>query len=174
MRAVTSFPDFSVTHMQISDIFRNLPKWAANEYQNFSVASWRRGAWIDKRFEKWPKRSRADEGRAILMKSGALRRSIRSRHGRDWFEIFTVSPYAKIHNEGGKIEVTPAMRRYFWAMHNKAKKRRKTEEAEFWKNMAITKKTHFVIPKRKFMGESLLLERRVVAQVERGLALAFR
>lgn len=174
MKVRTEFPDFSVTRSSLTDIFKNLPEWAGREYLNFSVGSFRRQNWIDRTPQRWKERNLKDEGRGILVKSGALRRSVRMRHGADWFEIFTESPYAKIHNEGGKLEITPAMRRYFWAMHYKAKKRKKEELAGFWKNMALTKKTHFNITKRQFMGTSWMMNQRIARQVERGVALALR
>lgn len=174
MKIKTEFPDFSITRSSITDIFKNLPQWAGREYVNFSVNSWRRQNWIDQRAQPWKKRQKVDEGRAILMKSGALRRSISMRHGEDYWEIYTVSQYAKIHNEGGKIAITEQMRRFFWAMHYKEKKRGRTDAANYYKALALTQKAALDIPKRQFMGASKLLERRVVAQVERGLSNALR
>lgn len=174
MRVTTQFPDFRATRSSLNDIFKNLPQWAGNEYLNNSVSSFRRGGYIDNRFEPWPERKNKDEGRATLVKRGALRRSIRMRFGADWFEIFTESEYAKLHNEGGRVEVTKKMRGYFWAMHYKAKKRKQNEDADFWRSLALTKKPYLEFPKRQFMGDSGILRRRVVAQVERGLRFAFR
>lgn len=174
MRVRSEFPDFAVTRTSLTDIFRNLPQWAGQEYLNFSVGSFRRQNWIDRTPERWKQRRVVDEGRAILVKRGALRRSIRMKHGADWFEIYTASPYAKIHNEGGRLEITAKMRRYFWAMHYKAKKRKNDELAGYWKNMALTKKTHFEISKRQFMGNSWMMNQRIARQVERGVARALR
>ena len=42
--------------------------------------------------------------------------------------------YAKIHNEGGKILITPKMRRFFWAKFKETGK-------EYWKGLALTKNT---------------------------------
>ena len=58
--------------------------------------------------------------------------------------------YARIHNEGGEVEVTPRMRKFFWAMYYKAGKTGKV--AEHWKSMALAKK--ITIPQRQFMGDS--------------------
>lgn len=58
--------------------------------------------------------------------------------------------YARIHNEGGEVEVTPRMRKFFWAMYYKAGRRGKV--AEHWKSMALAKKIQ--IPQRQYMGDS--------------------
>lgn len=167
------FPDFSVTRTAMGDVFKNLPKWAGNAALNFFKDSWRRQGFIDRRFERWPKRRNDPAGkeRALLVKSGALRRSLRLRTGNDWFEIYTDMPYAKAHNEGAVVvqKVTPRQRRYFWAMHSKAKKRGRGDEAERWKRMALSQKLTIRIPKRQFMGHSNFIERRIVAHVERAL-----
>lgn len=55
--------------------------------------------------EKWKRRKGdTDETRGLLVQSGTLRRSIRSRimEGGKGVEITSSVPYAKIHNEGGK------------------------------------------------------------------------
>jgi len=62
--------------------------------------------------------------------------------------------YAEIHNFGGKIEITPKMRRYFWAMF------KQTGDA-YYKGLALTKKKHFDIPERKFIGNTLAMEPRL-------------
>lgn len=51
--------------------------------------------------------------------------------------------YAQIHNAGGRIPVTPKMRKFFWAKYYETKK-------EVWRNMALNKKGYVEIPKREF------------------------
>lgn len=82
-------------------------------------------------------------------------------------------PYAAIHNEGGKITVTAAMKKYFWAMHLKAKggsekymrgkkKVALSKEAENWKYMALMKVgSTITIPKRQFVGEHSEVKRMI-------------
>ncbi len=53
-------------------------------------------------------------------------------------------PYAVIHEEGGQIPKTDRMRRFFWA------KWYETNE-DFWKNMAISKKSVINIPSRPIL-----------------------
>jgi len=172
------FPDFKKEQIALESLFKNLPVWAGNAALNFFKDSWRRQGFIDSRFERWPKRrnDRDGKGRAILVSSGALRRSLRLRTGGTWFEIYTDVPYAKAHNEGETIEqtVTPRQRRFFWAMHAKARRTGDTAGADLWRAFALSKKLTIKMPKRKFMGRSRLLERRIGAHVERGLLAALR
>lgn len=64
-------------------------------------ASFRKRGFTDKGFKKWKKRKKKEPGRAILVKTGDLKRSIRK--GRVSFRQTTISsklPYSAIHNEG--------------------------------------------------------------------------
>lgn len=53
--------------------------------------------------------------------------------------------YAPIHEDGGTIQITPKMRKFFWAMFAKT-------GDEGWKWMALTKKTVITIPARPYMA----------------------
>ncbi len=58
-------------------------------------------------FRPWPERKIQDKkrpGRAILVDTGALRRSIKKEDSTDHTTISTDIPYARIHNEGGDIK----------------------------------------------------------------------
>lgn len=118
-------------------------------------------------------RKNKDEGRAILVKRGKLRNSIRySKHvysGKNKaiaFELFAGDNskinYAKIHNEGGTIPITSKMRAFFWAMFAKTKQ-------PIYKALAL-KRTPIVIPKREFFGlsesEKSLLEKMIKEKLE--------
>ena len=74
--------------------------------QNFT-----RKAFFDR---PWPAR-KMDTGRGtLLVVSGAMRRSLRCTAARGSLYFSSELPYFSIHNRGGKVPVTPAMRRYFW------------------------------------------------------------
>lgn len=174
------FPDFRKDRFKIDQIFHNLPTWAGNAYLNFFLDSWERQGWLDRGLERWAQR-KFDEGarrgrRAILVGpgSGRLRRSLRLRVGTDFFEVYTNTPYAEIHNEGGKVvqKVTPRQRRYFWAMYYKHKRR--PDVAERWRRMALSDTITMEIPKRQFMGDSDVMRRRLVLHIERALANALK
>lgn len=115
--------------------------------KNFFVESFRKQGWDDKTVQKWQPRKHADKrgGRAILVKSGDLRRSIiRDPANRAALSIKIHSdlPYAKIHNEGliGK---------------------------------AFGKRT-FKMPKRQFMGDSYNLNEKVKKVIVKRLDQVFK
>ena len=70
---------------------------------NHFTKSFRDGGFTDESLETWKPRKRAERGksRAVLVKSGRLRRSLRSRRfGVLSVKIMTDVPYARVHNNG--------------------------------------------------------------------------
>lgn len=149
---------------------------------------------FDKNFERqaffsesWQRRSSPTRrGGHILVGTGSLRRSITTRVTDNSIRFFSTLPYASIHNEGGEIVVTERMKRYFWHKHyeatsgfgrkkdgskrNDKRTRRLTEEAEFWKWMALKKAgTKIRIPRRQFLGASPEVEKAVTEIIEENL-----
>lgn len=137
--------------------------------------------------QKWARRKfNDDKSRGLLIRTGNLRRSITGRvTDRDSVVIETTEPYARIHNEGGIITVTRKMKKYFWyryqtvtggkaadgfsnnlqrkkngAPRNNKRNRALTEEAEFYRRMAMKKAgSKITIPKRQFIGNHPDLEK---------------
>ena len=104
-----------------------------------------------------------------MLRSGALRASISSEVAGSRLTFGSSLPYASLHNAGGTITVTPKMLKFFWAMYYRAagniKKTKKgkaskaaksvaaTEEAGYWKRMALMKVGKKLnIPQRQFLG----------------------
>ncbi|MEI6683444.1 MAG: hypothetical protein WCO44_12480 [Bacteroidota bacterium] len=131
---------------------------------------------FDRNFERkaffdhsWPATKYPNKRGSLMMRTGALRRSIRASSS-DHSITFTSSlPYAAIHNDGGEITVTEKMKSFFWAMYykasgamqknvkgaprNNARNRKMTAEADFWKAMALKKVgSKITIDKRQFIG----------------------
>lgn len=109
-------------------------------------------------------KTRRNLTRGTLVKSGALRRSLKVAKA-TFREIKLVTKglkYAAIHNFGGKVRITKRSRKFFWAMFKKT-------GLQEWKNLALTKKTSFNIPKREYLGDSKKLadklERRILKEV---------
>lgn len=129
--------------------------------------------------EQWKRRRYdPDPDRAILTKSGKLRKSILSKvDGRRL--IFTSSmPYSKIHNDGGAITVTQRMKGYFWHKYKEETKRLKgkamTEEGAFYRAMALKRRgSKIQIPRRMFIGKSPKVEKIVREVAEDCLAEYF-
>lgn len=147
---------------------RRLPRMYGIEAVNLFKQNFDREGFIagKGRLQRWKKPQR-NTGRKTLTKTRRLRRGIK---------IISVTPrkvtvgvdssikYAKIHNQGGKLEITPKMRRYFWAMF-------KQTGDSFYKGMALTKKTHFDMPARPFIGNTLAmkprLDRRTIKELKK-------
>lgn len=75
------------------------------ESNKFFVNSFRQQGFTDTTLEKWKPRKRTERSmsgsRAILVKSGNLRRSIKWRkYGKNAVINYSNLPYAKVHNDG--------------------------------------------------------------------------
>ena len=137
--------------------------------------------------EAWSRRkSPLRPGGHILVDTGRLRRSIQSRTTENSITFFTEEPHAAIHNEGGEIVVTTKMKRYFWhkyyeatgsfgrkkdgSRRNDKRTVQLSEEAEFWKFMALKKVgTTIKIPRRRFLGTSPEVEKAVREIIEENI-----
>jgi phage gpG-like protein len=114
---------------------------------NHFKKSFRDGGFTDNSLDKWPSRkSKKDSGRAILVKSGNLRRSIHvSKTNKSKLSLIVSTSgvsYAKIHNEGGT-------------------------------GLAFGKHP-FKMPKRQFIGGSYKLNEDVVKIIKKNVNLAFK
>lgn len=122
----------------------------------------------------------------ILVDTGTLRRSIRSRTTDDSITFYTDLPYAAIHNDGGEIVVTEKMKRFFWHKYyeatgsfgrkkngerrNDKRTRQLSTEADFWRFMALKRAgTTIRIPRRRFLGTGPEVERIVREIIEDNL-----
>lgn len=149
---------------------------------------------FDRNFERqaffsdaWARRkSPTRPGGTILVDTGTLRRSIRSRTTDDSITFYTDLPYAAVHNDGGEIVVTEKMKRYFWHKYyeatgsfgrkkngqrrNDKRTRQLSTEADFWRFMALKRAgTTIRIPRRRFLGTGPEVERIVREIIEDNL-----
>lgn len=90
----------------LKDAKRNIPVLVSNNSKNFFLQSFRNQGFTDNSLEKWQKRdnrSRRSSGRAILVDTGTLRRSIKvSQSSFNKIVITSNLPYAAVHNYGLK------------------------------------------------------------------------
>lgn len=153
---------------------------------------------FDKNFERraffdrpWPERN-YPYGRGTLMQaSGRGRKSFRGTILQNGAQFSTDTPYMGLHNRGGKIKITLRMRKFFWAMYYKnagsitysVKKRQANDtkrnrtlsgKAQFWRNMALTKKTAFTIPQRQVIGDHPRVRQATREIIHQNLQSAFR
>lgn len=133
---------------------RTVPQKAAITMVNFFKRNFNVGGFVDVPFQRW-KKSTYPGARATMVRSGNTRREIKKiqiSESRVVVGIANHNHYAKIHNEGGKIPITPKMRRFFWAKFKETGK-------DYWKWLALTKKSFIEIPQRKIIGDSIALEK---------------
>jgi phage gpG-like protein len=137
---------------------REIGSMAVNHFKdNFVNQSFDGVAW-DKRKKDRSK----DKGRALLVKSGTLKRSIRVISA-DTHQIVvgTDVVYAQIHNEGGTIIQAPRSETFTRNRHeNGSKKGLFKKGTKAGKGFTFKERT-IKIPKRQFMGESKELTKRV-------------
>ena len=90
----------------LKDAKTKIPVLVSNNSKNFFLQSFRNQGFNDNSLEKWQKRdnrSRRNSGRAILVDTGALRRSIKvSQSSFNKIVITSNLPYASVHNYGLK------------------------------------------------------------------------
>lgn len=125
----------------------------------------------DKNLTKWAarktKRFGSTNSQKTLVKSSELVDSIEYTVQGTNIIIHTDKPYAQIHNEGGKIPVTPQMKKYFWAMNKTAKDMGDFDLAEQYKFMALAKE--ITIVQRQFIGNSEVMNNNIFAKIDKDL-----
>lgn len=137
--------------------------------------------------EAWARRKSPNRpGGTLLIDTGNLRRSVRSRTTENSITFFTDLPYAYIHNDGGEIVVTAKMKRFFWYKYyeatgsfgrkkngerrNDKRTQQLSTEADFWRFMALKRAgTTIRIPRRRFLGAGPEVERIVREIIEENL-----
>lgn len=169
---------------QVREVFRRILKDIQVELADEFDENFERQAFFT---EEWQRRKNPTRpGGHILVDSGDLRRSIQSRITDDSITFYSELPYAAIHNEGGEIVVTERMKKFFWwkyysttgsfgrkkdgTRHNDKRTLQLSNEADFWKAMALMKVgAKIKIPKRQFLGKSPEVEAAVRQIVEQNL-----
>ena len=154
---------------------------------NFSKDRFRAGGWYDKTFLPWKARNpkaKRNSGRAILVQSGSLRRSIRVvRVTNDSVTIGSDVPYAKAHNEGMNALVT--VRTHARNQYKKEKvgngkigKRGRQGMKTITTIAGVSQVGHHVrhmkMPQRQFMGQSDYLTRIIGRKINTEILKAFK
>lgn len=151
---------------QLTKLYPRLPKIAGVVAVNFSKERFRSQNWLNNSTEPWQARKRNTKGkRGVLIKSGRLKRSIRVvKTTPNSATIGTDVPYAQIHNEGGRVNVTQSVSKHTRKAHSRRRKGRKETVKEHTVK-AHSRKVNFIMPRRQFMGQSAVLDK----QIERTL-----
>jgi phage gpG-like protein len=136
-------------------------------------SSFRSGGFTNSTFIPWRKRTgersvfagglrlkfdrKAKESRAVLVKSGALRRSIKAQISPGIVRFWSDLPYAKIHNEGGTINRAAMSRLYVQNRISKGKNKGRYKKGTTQGRGSTVKAYRINMPRRQFMGESRVL-----------------
>jgi phage gpG-like protein len=170
-----------------------------NTAKVFFVSSFRKQGWDDKSVEKWKPRKKKtyktksgktvdDTTRAILVKTGDLRRSIirdPANRAALSIKIHTDLPYAKIHNDGGTInrEGFKGLMYYREVATNLATRKTQKRFARTT-GMKSRRATHAMeinvgaytinMPQRQFMGDSYNLNEQVKKVITKRLDKIFK
>ena len=127
--------------------------------------------------QPWKQTKLQNNRGSLLVRSGDLRRSIRTNIEGQSIHFTSALPYASIQNEGGTIVVTSKMKKFFWAMYYKSsgaigkgsKKRneRLSIEAQQWKNLALMKVGQKIkIEQLQFIGWHPRLEKKIISIID--------
>ena len=176
---------------------RELPKIVGRMAKDHFQDNFRKGGFVNGGLHPWkPARRLSSGGSGAASKYGTLLSgsphlfsSIDYTPADYRVRVSNELRYAPIHNWGGIVNptVTDRMRRFAWFMFykssgksrkaasGKGRKSRKSasptpvsEKAQFWKNLALTKKTklNIRIPQRQFLGESAELSEAITARID--------
>ncbi len=146
---------------KLRSMIEDIPRIAGIEAERFFKDSFRKQGWEGNTFAAWKARGGArtrtlgekQAGRSILIKSGALRRSIKvTRRGRNFVIVSSSLPYAQIHNEGGKISGNFTVRTH---------ERRNRKGTGSHAVESHSRKVNTTIPKRQFLGSSSSLNHNI-------------
>ena len=171
----------------LRQVMITLPRTIGLLAVNFSKDRFRAGGWYDRTFMPWKTRNgekRGQSGRAILVKSGRLRRSIRvTSVTSNSVTIGTDVPYAKAHNEGfkGMVTVKSHKRGRFTKKKvgtgkftAKGNERMKTVQSLTGTSDVASHQRQVDMPKRQYLGESAHLNRIVTRKITTELLKAFK
>lgn len=172
-------PDFGKGLQGARRLMRDFPKVAGNTAVNFFKDRFQRQGWQDGAFEAWPARksspprggSRRGAGgrRQLLVQSGRLKRGIRIQEA-NWGRVVVANdvPYARAHNEGVNQTVSQNVRAHQVRSFSRRRSGRQETVAAHTRQ-GHTRTVRMVLPRRQFMGNSNLLDRRIQMQLDTAL-----
>lgn len=149
---------------QLQALGRRMPRIAGALGVAHFKQSFKKQGFTDRSLDKWPERKRRDgerNRRAILIKTGALRRSVRIvRMGHNRVIVGSELSYAQIHNEGGRISGTQQIPQHRRKTHTRRVRGRRQSVSEHSVS-AHSRNVNFEIPQRQFLGNSRVLNRKI-------------
>lgn len=166
---------------RLKGVIIRLPVIAGNEVVNFALDNFKRQAWLGDIIQPWRPRKNPNKwgqspkrnGRAILIDSGRLRRSIRViRTTTDSVVVGTDVPYARAHNEGMRLGIIQQVKGHERKVTKlgivKTVSRKRSTGITFGRMQtgsqtvkAHTRRINQHVPQRRFLGNSQFLNRRL-------------
>lgn len=150
-----------------------------NDALNHFEASFRNQGFTDESLVKWKPRKRTERSRggfrAILTKTGRLRRSLRRfKIGQYAIRIATNVPYATIHNEGGVIEKEARKGVTNLKISRDGRSRFASKKKANFQVDSVFKEHNIKMPKRQFVGYSGKLNRSLIKKFNDKIHSIFR
>lgn len=145
----------------MKELFKNIARDIRTELLDEFDRNFERKSFFDK---PWKQTKMPNPRGSLMMRTGKLRKGNRATISGGNITFTNSQPYAGLHNEGGEVKVTIQMKKFFWAMHYKAsagsekyirgkKKAALSQEAEYWKRMALKKVGSTIkFERRQFIG----------------------
>ncbi len=161
--------DFKKKEKEITELARRkMPVHAGNIAKRHFQENFEQSGFVNNGLHKWQKskreltggKSAASNYKTLMSARQHLYSSIRYTPGDGKVTVYNNVKYAPVHNWGGTVSptVTPKMRKFAWAKFyaGGGKENPKAPDVQFWKGLALTKKTklNIRIPQRQFLGES--------------------
>lgn len=144
--------------MSSNTFYNNVLKDIQVELADEFDKNFERKAFFDRPWAPLSKNYQPTTG-SMLLRTGALRRSLKSRISGTAIIFSSSLPYAGLQNYGGTVRQdfvpSPKMRRWAWANFHSLMKSGNAAEAEKYRRMALAKriKRTFTVPARPFVGE---------------------
>lgn len=174
-------PDPNVMFKDLDKAIEAIPRLLGGVMLRFYQDSWQRQGYVSQSYEAWKLRAQPDASearygrRAVLVRRGHLRRSLRLRVKGRRVTVYTNKPYAQIHNEGGTVSATQAVPAAKVKAHTRKLANGTRVSVKTYDRGAYSRKVSFRMPQRQFMdvpGEALspVLERRLFLQLQKYLS----
>jgi phage gpG-like protein len=175
--------NWSEIQSKLTAVMRSLPRKMGTIIVNFSKDRFRAQMWVDTTYQPWPRRKKtkkkSDQGRALLIKSGRLRRSVRIiSTTSNSVTVGSDVPYAAVHNEGfnGVVSISGHVRknvqkRAVYSIITKKKSTRRVSVGEYY---VKPHNRNMNIPKRQYMGNSMMQTRLIEDLITKEILNAFK
>lgn len=146
---------------------RTIPLKLSVAMEEFAKDNFRRAGFEDNGLTPWKTTLRQSLGKGedalrtpLLSRESKLMNSVQHRYTPYKATVFNNLEYADIHNQGGRIQVTERMHKFFWGKYDETK-------SEMYKILALKPVGSFItIPKRQFIGNSATLNATIEGIIE--------